>query len=160
MRLATEKDFQGGAIYTHYPPPPEVYAKRARLFRFFPEPILVVGCGFGGLVQAFLDLNLSAWGMDASKDYCIPNRVSERVVYGDILDLGTWRKGQVETLITDDLLPHLTDDETLVAARNCQALSPIVIHLVTEQGQAQLNYHPTPHWMRLTQQPVISLEGM
>lgn len=159
MRPATREDFQDGPIYTRYPPPLEVYTVRARLFHFFPDPILVVGCGFGGLVQAFTNLGKQAWGMEVSS-YCLENKVSDRVIRGNILDLTTWRLGQVETLLTEDLLPHLTDEEALVAARNCQALSPIVIHLVTEQGQADLNYHSCAEWMKLTGQPAISLEGM
>lgn len=159
MRLASYTDFQNGPIYTHYPLPPEVYARRAGLFRYFPEPILVVGCGFGGLIQALEDSGKLAWGIDASP-YAIENRASKRVIFGNILDLSDWQMGQFETLFTEDLLPHLTDDEVLIAARNCQALSPIVIHMVTEQGEADLNYHSTGYWMKLTNQLTISLEGM
>lgn len=159
MRLASYTDFQNGPIYTHYPLPPEVYVKRAGLFRYFPEPILVVGCGFGGLVQALEDSGKLAWGIDASP-YAIENRTHQRVKLGNILDLSDWQMGQFEALITEDLLTHLTDDEALIAARNCQAVSPIVIHLVTEQGEADLNYHSTGYWMKLTNQLTISLEGM
>jgi 2-polyprenyl-3-methyl-5-hydroxy-6-metoxy-1,4-benzoquinol methylase len=160
MKLATREDYQNGAIYTRYPPPPEVYARRARLLQGVPEPILVVGCGFGGLVQALAEQGKQVWGTDAST-YMVKNRVNERVIHANILDLDEWLLGQFETLITEDLLPCLTDGEALVAARNCQALAPIVIHLVTEYGQArELNYHSTAEWMKLTQQLTVSLEGM
>lgn len=119
----------------------------------------MVGCGFGGLVRAFRDLNKQAWGIDASP-YAFENRVNERVKLASILDLRAWDLGQFETLITEDLLPYLTDDEVKVAARNCQALSPIVIHMVTEHGQADLNYHSTGYLMSLTNQLTVSLEGM
>lgn len=157
MRLASHEDFHGG-VYTEYRHH-EGHAKRARLFRFFPEPILVVACGFGFLVEEFGRLGKAAWGIDAS-DYAIENRVSERARPGNILDLSDFTLGQFETLITEDLLPYLTDDEALIAARNCQALSPIVIHMVTEQGEADLNYHSAGYWMTLTNQLTISLEGM
>lgn len=157
MRLATYEDFHG-AIYTEYRHH-DGYKKRARLFYYFPEPILVVGCGFGFLVQEFLNLKKQAWGIDASQ-YCIDNRITDRVFKADVLDLSTWTLGEMGTIITEDLFPHLTDDEVLVAARNCQALAPIVIHLVTERGQADLNYHSVAQWMNLTDQPTISLEGM
>lgn len=159
MRLASYKEFNDGPIYTRYPLPDEVYDKRGRLFRFYPEPILVVGCGFGGLVRAFSDLGKQAWGIDASQ-YAIDNRVSERVRLGSILNLSDSPLGEFGTLITEDVLPCLTDDEAVIAARNCQALAPIVINLVTEQGQADLNYHSTGYWMTLTGQLTISLEGM
>jgi SAM-dependent methyltransferase len=158
VRLACKSDFYNGSIYTEYRHH-EGYRKRAKLFRYFPEPILVVGCGFGFLVAELLELGKQAWGIDASP-YAIENRVSPRVVYGDILNLDECRLETFETLITEDLLPYLTDDEVLVAARNCLALSPIVVHMVTEQGQADLNYHTTGYWMNLTNQPTVSPEGM
>lgn len=157
MHLASKSDFYDGALYTHYRHH-EGHAKRARLFRYFPEPILVVGCGFGFLVSELLELGKQAWGVDASP-YAIENRVTKRVLYGDILDLGTWTMGQ-GTVITEDLLPCLTDSEALISARNCQTLSPLVVHMVTEQGEANLNYHSTGHWMNLTNQLTVSLEGM
>lgn len=162
MRLASYEDFNDGPVYTCYPLPDKVYDKRARLFQFYPEPILVVGCGFGGLVRAFRDLGKEAWGIDAAQ-YCIDNRdsrVEKRVFRFDILDLSDWTMGQMGAVITEDLFPHLTDDEVLVAARNCQALGPFAINMVTEQGDADLNYQSTGYWMSLTGQLTVSLEGM
>lgn len=159
MRLATYSDFHG-EIYTKYRHH-EGYAKRARLLANFPSPILVVGCGFGYLVDELRKLGIIAWGIDAS-DYAFQNRTSRFVVKGDILQpgltgvLGT-RYG---TVITEDLLPYLTDLEAYDAAEHCAQLGTIVIHLVTEQGQAQLNYHPCGYWMTLTNQLTVSLEGM
>lgn len=163
MRIASAADFYDGPIYTYYPLPDLIYDKRARLFRFYPEPILVVGCGFGGLVRAFRGLNKQAWGIDASQ-WAIENRdkrVEKRVFNFDILDLSNWTLGQMETVITEDLFPHLTDDEVLIAARHCQVLAPFVVNMVTEHGQDKgLNYRLTGYWMSLTGQPTISLEGM
>lgn len=158
MRLASAADFYDGPIYTQYRHH-EGYAKRARLFHYFPEPILVAGCAFGFLVEEFKFLAKASWGIDAS-EWAIDKRVNERVRLGNILDLSTWTLGQMGTVITEDLLPCLTDDEAVIAARNCQALSPVVVHLVTEQGQTDLNYHSTGYWMSLINQLTISLEGM
>lgn len=159
MRLACSKDFQHGPIYTKYPLSEEVYDRRAKLFRYFPEPILVAGCGFGGLVDALQRLRKQAWGIDASQ-YAIDNATSRRAFKFDILNLSTWTLGQMETVVTEDLIPCLTDDEVLVAARNCQALAPIVIHMVTESGQADLSYRSCVEVMRITNQLTVSLEGM
>jgi SAM-dependent methyltransferase len=159
MRLASFSDFHDGPIYTRYRHH-DGYRKRALLFRHFPEPILVVGCGFGFLVQELIELGQQAWGIDASP-YAIDNRVTDHAQQADILDPSTWTLGDFATVITEDLLPCLTDNETLTAARNCQLLAPIVVHLVTEQGQAiELNFHSTAEWMRLTNQLTVSLEGM
>jgi SAM-dependent methyltransferase len=159
MKLATREDYQNGPIYTRYPPPPEVYARRARLLQGFPEPILVIGCGFGGLVQALSESGQQAWGIDASP-YAIENRVTERVRQADILTPSTWTLGNSSTVISEDLLPCLTDGEVLTAAWNCRLLAPIVVHMVTEHGQADLNYHSCVEWMQLTNQLTVSLEGM
>jgi predicted TPR repeat methyltransferase len=163
MRLACQSDFYNGPVYTNYPPPDEVYDKRARLFYYYPEPILVVGCGFGGLVRAFRDLNKQAWGIDASQ-WAIDNRekrVEKRVFKFDILDLSGWTLGQMGTVINQDVWPHMTEDEVLVAARNSQALAPFVINMVTEKGEDKgLTYHTTGYWMSLTGQLTVSLEGM
>ncbi len=157
MRLASQADFYGG-IYAHYRHH-EGYAKRARLFKFYPEPLLVVGCGFGFLVEEFDNLGIVAWGIDAS-DYAIRKSTHPRVRKFDILHLNDWSLGQFGTVITEDLLPCLTDAEVLIATRNCQAIAPIVIHMVTEQGQADLNYHSLTEWILLTSQLTVSLEGM
>lgn len=153
MRLACPEDFYG-LIYSHYRHH-EGYAKRANLFRYFPDPILVVGCGFGFLVTELLKLDKDAWGIDASP-YAVENRENDRVELGNILD-GKLKAGKFATVVTEDLLPYLTDDEAIAASRNCQG---IVVHMVTEQGQADLNYHSTGYWMNLTKQLTVSLEGM
>lgn len=154
MRLSTATELATG--YTHYPLPEVVYARRASLFANFPDPIMVVGCGFGGLVIQLLKLGKVAWGMDASQyaidrapSYCLCLSILEPVPLG-----------KFPTVITEDLLPWLTDDEATIAAKNCTALGGIVVHLVTERGEADYNYHSTGYWMTLTNQLTVSLEGM
>lgn len=139
--------------YRHH----EGYAKRARLLQSLPDPIVVVGCGFGFLVVELQRLGKLAHGIDAS-DYCYQNRVTDNLTRHDILT-GPPRL-HAATVITEDLLPWLTDAEAVTCAKNCAQLSPLVLHLVTEQGQADYNYHSTGYWMSLTNQLTISLEGM
>ena len=156
MRLASPTDFYNGCQYTAYRHH-EGYAKRAALFASYPDPILIVGCGFGFLVDELLKLNKDAWGIDAEQ-WCIDNRVTDRVLKADILQPFS---AHFSVAVTEDLLPCSDDDEALVVARNCAAIAPIVIHLVTEHGQAQeLNYHSCVEWTRITQQLTVSLEGM
>lgn len=155
MRLACQSDFYG-EIYTHYRHH-EGYAKRAALLKGFRDPVLVVGCGFGFLVDELVKIGKDAWGIDVSF-YAIENRTNDRVIWGNILEpLGLTEFGLV---VTEDLLPYLTDEEAKLASINCRKLAPIVIHLVTEQGEADLNYHTTGYWMNLTKQLTVSLEGM
>lgn len=168
MRLATYKDFHG-PIYSNYRHH-EGYAKRARLFKFFPEPILIVGCAFGFLLYEFDKLGKVAYGLEASREifegeWPIEITIHPRVLFGSILSDADVNQlldtvGPFGSVIAEDVDPYLTDDEVLVAARNCQALSPIVIHMVTESGQADLNYRSSGEWMNLTNQLTVSLEGM
>lgn len=162
MRLATREDFFGH-IYTHYRHH-EGYVKRARLFRSFPEPFLIVGCGFGFLVSEFLRSGKECYGIEAS-EYAVDSRENDHVWWASILSdvdvtLLQAQLGIFETVITEDLLPYLTDDEVIIASGNCQKLGPFVVHMVTESGQGPLNYHSTGYWMSLTNQLTISLEGM
>lgn len=159
MRVATHSDFHG-EIYTDYRQH-EGYAKRARLLSALPAPLLIVGCGFGFTVAELRKLGSIAWGIDASV-YAFQNRTTSFMAQNDILrpNFSGILNARFGTVITEDLLPCLTDDEARIAAGNCATLGPLVVHLVTEQGQAQLNYHPAGYWMTLTQQLTISLEGM
>ena len=158
MRLASHEDFNGG-IYTGYRHH-QGYAKRARLFERFPDPVLVVGCGLGFLVEEFLKLGKDAYGIDASL-YAIRNRVNDRVTLNSILDsVDVAQLQRFGTVITEDLLPYLTDNEVRYATENCAKLGGIVMHMVTEQGEADLNYHSVGYWMALTGQLTTSLEGM
>lgn len=135
----------------------EGYVKRAQLLRHLPQPVVIIGCGFGFLVAELHLLKIDAWGIDAS-DYCWNYRVTEYFLQYDIL------RGPPSlcagTAITEDLLPWLTDAEAVTCAENCALIAPLVLHLVTESGQANYNYHSTGYWMSLTNQLTISLEGM
>lgn len=162
MRLASYEDFYG-KIYTAYRHH-EGYAKRAKLFAGFPERILIVGCGFGFLVDELERLGKQTIGVDAS-EWVVTNRISDHVLLGSILELSDMvilrnELGPFGTVITEDLLPYLTDDEARIASASCAQVGPLVVHMVTEQGEADLNYHSTGYWMALTGQLTVSLEGM
>jgi hypothetical protein len=154
MRLASPTEFAVAyTCYRHHPG----YQRRAQLLAVFPDPILVVGCGFGFLVNELRQLGRDAWGSDASV-YCCRHRVTDRFIHHDILT------GPLPltaaTVVTEDLLPWLTDREARLCANNCALIAPIVLHFVTEQGQADYNYHSTGYWTALTSQLTFSLEGM
>lgn len=169
MRLASQQDFNNGSVYTQYRHH-EGFAKRARLFPYFPEPILVVGCAFGFLLYEFDKLGKIAYGLEASNEifegeWPIEQTIHPRVLFGSILndaDIGQLLDtvGPFGLVIVEDVDPYLTDAEAKIASENCLKLSPIVIHMVTEQGEADLNYHSTGYWMSLTNQLTVSLEGM
>ncbi len=66
-RLASQSDFEGGDLYTNYRRYP-FFAERAAVIheRFPTGKILVVGCGWGYLVDELLKLGRDVWGIDAS----------------------------------------------------------------------------------------------
>lgn len=162
MRLLSEEDCHG-PIYDRYPLSEETYRKRAGLFKSFPDPVLIVGCGFGLLVTELLKVNKRAWGIDQSEyaeEHFEPHCIKASILDGTDIRLLQAHQGYFGTVVTEDLLPYLTDEEVKLAANNCQLLGPLVIHLVTEQGEAPLNYHSAGYWMTLTNQLTVSLEGM
>lgn len=159
MIVATEAGFYGGhyTYYRHH----DGFRLRAELLRGFPEPVLVVGCGFGFLVTELCALGKDAWGIDAS-NWAINNCTNDRCWQADILnDENVDRLPPFATIATEDLLPCLTDTEAVAAAKNCSRIASLVLHFVTVQGAApDLNYHPTDYWTNLTRQLTASLEGM
>jgi hypothetical protein len=159
MQLATPERFNG-TWYTQYRHHAG-FAKRAQLLSGLPEPILIAGCAFGYLVWELEQLNKRVRGIDAS-EWAVDQRVSERVhlanIFDDKLELPDM---PFSSVVTEDLLPSLSDAEARLAAVNCAKLAPLVIHLVTERGEApDLNYHSTSEWTQLTNQLTVSLEGM
>jgi hypothetical protein len=163
MKLATQERFFNGEWYTHYWHHPG-FAKRASRLASFPGPILVVGAAFGYLVKDLLPYG-EAYGIDASEWAVgqVEQSLSDRVILADILtDTEQIRElGPFGCVVTEDLLPCLTDGEAQTAAGVCAELNPLVIHLVTERGEAaDLNYHVVAEWASLTGQFTISLEGM
>lgn len=167
MRLATKSDFINGPIFTRYRHH-DGFAKRAQLLSRYPEPYLVVGCAFGFLLYEFDKIGKQSYGLEASPEIFEEGWpddlvVHSRVVRGSILDetdikrLLRYRFGAV---FTEDLLPYLTDKEASEAAANCAVLSPVVVHLVTERGGADLNFHSVEEWIAITGQTTLSLEGM
>lgn len=69
--LATQQDFEAGGLYDNYQRYP-FFAKRARLIkqRWGPSTVLVVGCGWGYLVDELRKVGIDAWGVDLS-DYAL-----------------------------------------------------------------------------------------
>jgi hypothetical protein len=159
MQLATEQRFNGTwyTKYRHH----KGFAKRAQLLISYPEPILIIGCGFGYLIVELELLGKVAKGLEAS-DWAVQNRVRNSVKLGSALDVTKISlQAPFASIVTEDLLPCLTDAEVLTLATNCASFTIPVLHLVTEQGAAsELNYRPRGEWAELTGQQIMSLEGM
>ena len=88
---------------------------------FGPRRALEAGCATGLLVKAMRGSGVDAWGFDFSK-WCVENAhpaVKDRVVWGDILDLGKFTGGPPGDLaLTLDILEHLPPDRVPAALAN------------------------------------------
>jgi hypothetical protein len=93
---------------------------------FGPKRALEAGCATGLLVKALRGPGVDAWGFDFSK-WCVENAhpaVKDRVVWGDILDLGKYATAPPHDLVlTLDILEHLPPDKVPAALANLTALT-------------------------------------
>ena len=92
---------------------------------FGPKRALEAGCATGLLVKAMRGSGVDAWGFDFSK-WCVENAhpaVKDRIVWGDILDLGKFAGGPPHDLVlTLDILEHLPPEKVPAALANLTAL--------------------------------------
>jgi hypothetical protein len=92
---------------------------------FGPRRALEAGCATGLLIKAMRGSGVDAWGFDFSK-WCVENAppaVKDRVVWGDILDLGKYAAAPPHDLVlTLDILEHLPPDSVPAALANLTAL--------------------------------------
>jgi hypothetical protein len=92
---------------------------------FGPKRAVEAGCATGLLVKALRGSGVDAWGFDFSK-WCVENAhpaVRDRVVWGDILDLGKYAGEPPHDLVlTLDILEHLPPDKVPSALDNLTAL--------------------------------------
>ena len=92
---------------------------------FGPRRAVEAGCATGLLVKAMRGSGVDAWGFDFSK-WCVENAhpaVKDRIVCGDILDLGKFAGAPLYDLVlTLDILEHLPPDRVPAALDNLTAL--------------------------------------
>jgi cyclopropane fatty-acyl-phospholipid synthase-like methyltransferase len=170
-RIASAADFEQGGLYTAYRRYP-FFAERADfLTRRYPElgTVLVVGCGWGYLVDELETRGWDAWGADASA-YAIARGQAElphlegRLFRADVtdarhLDLLMRRTDppidRFDLVVTEDLLPALDDDEIARALAALRGVGRTLVHIVTpgdDRGGARhsdLNWKPIAAWRSL-----------
>lgn len=134
--------------YKRYP----FFAQRAAVIQQqFPSvSVLVAGCGWGYLVDELRALNMNAWGVDASP-YCITkattlwpigHRTNGRVLLGDCTiaaamatvrttALGGPITRRFGVVVTEDLLPVLTEVEITAALSALRTIATAMFHIVT-----------------------------
>lgn len=151
---ATAADFEQGGTGALYDPP---YSRfpffQTRLDglkqRFAPsgQKLLVVGCGFGYLVDDAVTAGYDAWGVDNAyaigKAKALLPAIASRLIVADALTASTLDsaaktaglKGGTPKwplLVTEDVLPCMSDAEVQTALTNLRArCSTNLLHFVT-----------------------------
>lgn len=164
--LATAADFERGGLYSapygRYP----FFQQRVDALkgRFAPngQKALVVGCGYGYLVDDLVAAGYDAWGVDASqyaisKGQSLLPGVASRLAVADALDgasldavaksAGLHGKTPTWTLLlTEDVLPCMSDAEVATALANLRArCTSNLLHLVTP-GHADPDHDARLNW--------------
>lgn len=151
---------EGEAHYRDYP----VFSQRATNIkgRFNTGKILIAGCGYGYLVKHLLSLGADAWGVDASPwaisqgTTVAPNRILQAdVTQRAQLDAARTAAGLKSTqkftaVITEELLPSLTDAEVAVALTELRRVGTVLFHIVTAV-ELQADRMPEFNWKTLAE---------
>jgi len=134
--LASWEDFENGGLYSRYRRYP-FFATRAEYLDKYPGTILVVGCGWGFLVDELRKRGREAWGVDLS-DYAIMSASREvpdvigYILQGDARRDLSVGPGQFDVTISEDMLTVMDNPgEMLRVHREMVKVSDTVIHLVT-----------------------------
>lgn len=142
MRLACFEDFEmESGLY--WPPYSDFdyFAQRAQYLadRFPNGRVLVLGAGWGFLVEHGLRLGLDIWGAELSsyaiqqgRDHLSPEAFA-RLVRCDITDGGSlaWATGSWDAVVSEDVAPMLSREEVQAMCLHARALSGTVLHWVT-----------------------------
>lgn len=147
-QMATQTRFEAGGWYTQYQRYPFFVERAAWLNGLVATgKVAVAGCGWGYLVHELRRLGRDAYGFDAAtyaaaKYAGIDPSAPSRVVVASVLNatqMTNFRRNtcglagstKIPLLVTEDLLPALTDGEVTTALTQCRANATRVVHIVT-----------------------------
>lgn len=188
-RLASSADFEGPSGlywepgteqgYRRY----EFFARRADLIlarHGAGGKVLVVGCGWGFLVDELLARGYDAWGLDGSA-YAVakaaevlPAASAGRVLLADAMNrsqvaavraaAGLSGNQRFKLVVTEDVLPVLTDAEVAIAVAECRRVASNVLHIVTPlqpdtEQVAGLNWKTGAQWKTLAAPDAVCVTG-
>ncbi len=136
--LGTQTNIQAWySDYRRYP----FYAARAAWINEVQSTgkILVAGAGFGYLVDELTALGRDVYGFDAA-DYCV-NNSAPHTTKADIMNrsqlasvkntMNVTGINKIPCIITDDLLPCLTDAEITTALSEARRIATVLLHIIT-----------------------------
>lgn len=147
-RLASAGDFEGGGLYTQYQRYPFFGWRAEWLIQRYGTAgkWLIAGCGWGYLVDELVKLGVDAWGIEAAAYATtkalaeVPN-VASRIVLADATNrsqiaaarttAGLTGNQRFSVLVTEDLLPMLSDAEASTAISEARRVATNIVHIVT-----------------------------
>jgi hypothetical protein len=164
--FATAADFEQGGLYgpDPYHEYPFFQERVDELIgRFAPngQKLLVVGCGYGYLVDLCVTAGYDAFGVDntyaITKGRQLLPAISTRLLVADALNTSTLDTAAKSAglhggvpkwalLVTEDVLPCMSDAEIATALTNLRArCSTNLLHFVTP-GQQDASHDPRINW--------------
>lgn len=176
MRLASAEDFEAGgnlysAGYRRYPFFTDRAASIRGRYANTSIKILVAGCGYGYLLDELTALGYTdVWGCDASAyaitkaQEVLPPALAARVIQADITvrsqvnalrsAAGLSGNQRFAAVITEDVLPVLTDAEVQAALTELRRATQAMLHIITPDSEGAdrtlgLNWKTTPEWHAL-----------
>lgn len=151
--------------------------------RFAPngQKLLVAGCGWGYLVQLAVAAGYDAWGVDASAyavgkaQAAIGAALAPRILQADVLNATQLRQAanaagipggnpRFALLVTEDVLPCLTDGEITTAVTNLRArCTSNLLHICTLADpsvvqDSRCNWKTGAQWKALLSPPDLVVD--
>jgi hypothetical protein len=108
--------------------------------------VAVIGAALGFGVKKMIEAGLDAHGFDTSKVLArkkshVP--IDKRDILRD--DIGTY-----DVVVTEDVLPALSDREAITLSKACRRHAPRVVHWVSVgRGDTRLNWKTSDEWRAL-----------
>jgi hypothetical protein len=158
-RLATAEDFNGVLYNPPYYEFPFFAERAAWIAARYPGvgKVAVIGAALGYLVKHLRLLGIDAWGADQSAWALtqVPPELSAYMFYADLSRnkdrndfkafCGLSGNQKFSLAVTEDVLPCLTDNETVALCNVINGSAVNALHIVTPLGSGS-NQHPGLNW--------------
>lgn len=159
--LASWEDFENGGLYDRYRRYPFFATRADYLATRYAGTFLIVGCGWGYLVDELLIRGIDAWGVDWS-DYAIRTgrrelpHMQHRIIRGDArrhkdLQVGP---GHFDVAVSEDMLTVMVSPGEMLRVHNSmKQVASSLVHIVSYEqpdkvglGDERIRWHTMDWW--------------
>jgi len=174
-RIASIEDFEQGGLYTSYTRYPFFKERATNLKgRITTGKVLIVGCGWGYLVDELVKLGIDAWGIEISQyavdkaQTVIPDN-AYRIIKGDasiVADMdrvktasGLNKNQKFYLVVSEDMFTVCLDDEVTLTLNQMHRIGSHYLHIMTcihpeipgdiESRFASINWKTQSQWKTL-----------